>query len=173
MTFVQQALDRWIRLFAKEFVDNRQRDILNRGLINTENLRNSMYAKVHSDTQRDIYFTTIHFPTYGRFQDMNRRYVKAGGPEMVTNIEAWAAKEGAAKFRKGEYAEKYKGYTDQEVNRAVAWGIIKKLPTLDRTRKRSWWNKGKTKDIEVYYDLLLRMYTEGASADAVQTLEKN
>lgn len=160
-----------LRQFAVEFIRNRKRDVIARDLKNTEALLRSLYAKVQTQPERGIFFMTVFFRDYGRYQDIRRRYSKAGGAEMEQLLEEWAAKEGVEKFRKGRYAGLYAGQPTPRILNAIAWGVIRKLKTTGASKKRGWWNKGKIRDIETFYDLLLRGYTEAILLEAKNTVQ--
>lgn len=165
-----QAISGWIRIFAKEFLQNRAKDIISRGLVNTSELLKSLDAKVNSQPEEGIHFVVFFAKNYGRFQDMRRRYDKVGGEEMVEDLKAWAEQEGLSKFaqsgtKKGskDYAFEYAGRAKERVLNRIAWGIIRNYKNKGTAPKRSWWNKGKTRDIEVGYDLLLRVWREAVA----------
>lgn len=162
---LNESIDVFFRQFAQEFVRNRARDIRDRKLINTEDLLRSLYAKVNSDPANGRFLMLVFFKTYGRYQDMSRVYTKAGGEEMIQLLEDWVGKEGVEKFKKGKYAARLSNKTTRQVKNAVAWGIVNKLKTQPRTRKRSWWNKGKTKDIENFYDVLIRLCQDAVASE--------
>lgn len=160
-----------LRIFARDFIQNRAKDIVARDLRNTEALLRSLYAKVQADPQHGIFFMTVFFNTYGRYQDMRRRYTKAGGQEMEQALEEWAKKEGLGKFSKGRYAGIYAGQSPQRILNAIAWGIIRKLNRTGASRKRGWWNRGKERDISDFYDVLLRGYRDAILAEAKNKIE--
>lgn len=164
-----------LRDFARSFVANRQADIRKRDLLNTEQLLQGLYAKVQADPQRGIYFMYVFARNYGRYQDMRRRYVQVGGAEMVADLEAWAKKEGLGKFtQKGrrDYAGIYRAQTPERILNRIAWGIIRKYQNKATAPKRGWWNKGKTRDIENFYDSLLRGFAESVAIEAKSQIEK-
>lgn len=160
-----------LRIFAREFIRNRAKDIVARDLRNTEALLRSLFAKVQADPERGIFFMTVFFRNYGRYQDMRRRYTHAGGVEMEELLKQWAAKEGVGKFRRGRYAGIYAGKSDQQVLNAIAWGIIRKLKDTGTSRKRGWYNRGKERDISAFYDVLLRGYRDAILAEAKHKIE--
>jgi len=162
---LNESIDVFFRQFAQEFVRNRARDIRDRQLLNTEDLLRSLYAKVNSDPANGRFLILVFCKTYGRYQDMSRVYTKAGGQEMIQLLEDWVGKEGVEKFKKGKYAARLSNKTPQQVKNAVAWGIVNKLKNQPRTRKRAWWNKGKTKDIENFYDVLIRLCQEAVASE--------
>jgi hypothetical protein len=162
---MNDSIDFFFRQFAQEFVRNRARDIRDKGLLNSEDLLRSLYAKVNSDPANGRFLMLVFVKTYGRYQDMRRQYTKAGGEEMIKMLEEWVGKEGVDKFKKGKYAERLSNKTPQQVKNAVAWGIARKLTRSTGTRKRSWWNKGKTKDIENFYDVLVRIIRESVAEE--------
>lgn len=165
-----QEVDYWFRQFAREFVANRQRDVAKRDLQNSDFLMQSLYAKVNSQPDRGLFFMTFFAANYGRYQDMRRRYVQVGGQDMEQALEEWAAQEGADKFRKGKYAGIYGKMPSQRMLNRIAWGIMNKYRQKS-PRKRSWYNKGKTKDIENFYDLLLRVYRDAVLAEMKQSVQ--
>jgi len=165
MEDLNSTIDLFFRRWAQEFVNNRKRDIVKRDLRNTESLLKSLYAKVTTEPEAGVFFMRVYAKTYGRYQDMSRKYSKAGGKEMIDMLKEWVEKEGEAKFKRGKYAASMKNYTPQQVQNAVAWGIVKKLPKSQGTRKRGWWNRGKTRDIENFYDLLLRLMQGGVTGE--------
>lgn len=158
-------IDFFFRQFAREFIQHRAADILKRDLRNTDSLLNSLYAKVITEPDNAVFLMLVFAKTYGRYQDMRRRYTKAGGEEMIKALEDWVGKEGVNKFRKGKYAPRLATMTDQQVKNAVAWGISRKLKRIPGTRKRGWWNRGKTRDIENFYDVLLRLCQDSVAAE--------
>lgn len=162
-----QEVDHWFRQFAREFVASRQRDVLKADLQNTEFLLQSLYAKVISEPQRGLFLMTFFAANYGRYQDMRRRYGKVGGSDMEQALEEWAANEGADKFRKGKYTGIYGKMPTQRMLNRIAWGIINKY-RLKSPRKRGWYNRGKTRDIEDFYDLLLRVWRDAVLAETKQ-----
>lgn len=164
-----------LRDFAKYFVFNRQQDIRRLKLLNTQELLERLYAKVQTDPQRGIYFMTVFARNYGRWQDMRRRYVQVGGDDMVKELEAWAAREGVDKFtKKGRrnYSGIYKGQPPERILNRIAWGIIRKYRDRNTAPKRGWWNRGKTRDIENFYDTLLRGISESVAQEAANIIEK-
>lgn len=166
----EQAIDHWLRVFAKEFVANRAADIVKADLRNTDRLLASLYAKVHSQPDRGIFLMTFFAAGYGRFQDMRRRYSSPGGTEMEQALEAWAEKEGVGKFIKGRYRGVYQGKAPERVLNRIAWGIMRKYRNKGTARKRGWYNKGKTRDIESFYALLLKAYREAVMEQLKQKI---
>ena len=162
---LNDSIDIFFRQFAQEFVRNRANDIRARLLTNTEDLLRSLYAKVNSDPANGRFLMLVFAKTYGRYQDMRRQYTKAGGEEMIKMLEEWVGTEGVEKFKKGKYSERLSKLTPQQVKNAVAWGIARKLTKVPATRKRVWWNKGKTKDIEEFYDVLIRISRDAVAAE--------
>ncbi len=156
----QQTIDYWLRVFAREFVAHRAADIIKADLRNTDTLLASLYSKVNSQPDRGIFLMTFFAAGYGRFQDMRRRYTHPGGPEMEQALEEWVSKEGLGKFLKGRYVGLYTKKTPERVINRIAWGILRKYKEKGTARKRGWYNRGKTRDIEVFYDLLLKAYSE-------------
>jgi hypothetical protein len=161
-----------LRQFAREFIQNRTKDIVKRDLRNTESLLRSLYAKVQAQPQQGIAFMTVFFNTYGRYQDMRRRYVRPGGTEMEQALKEWAEKEGIGKFRKGRYSGVYATMPQQHILNAIAWGIIRKYKFQGTARKKGWWNKGKERDITNFYEHLLRGYQEAILLEAKSLVEK-
>jgi hypothetical protein len=162
---LNESIDVFFRQFAKEFIRNRARDIVKRDLRNTEGLLRSLYAKVTTEPEAAVFFMRVYAKTYGRYQDMSRTYTKAGGDEMIQSLEQWVGKEGIAKFKKGRYGEQFQDKTPQQIQNAVAWGIVQKLKQIPRTRKRGWWNAGKTRDIENFYDVLVKLMQESIARE--------
>jgi len=171
MRTLNETIDVFFRQFAREFVQNRAKDIRARGLLNSEDLLRSLYAKVTSEPQAGRFLMLVFAKTYGRYQDMRRQYTKAGGEEMIRLLEEWVEKEGVQKFQKGKYAARLSTLSPQQVKNAVAWGIARKLTRSQGTRKRSWWNKGKTRDIENFYDVLRRLAQEAVAAELKHSIQ--
>lgn len=167
---LNNAIDGFFRDFAREFIRNRANDIRARNLTNTNALLNSLYAKVLNEPSQGVFLVLIFARTYGRYQDMRRKYTKAGGDEMIKSLEEWVGAEGVEKFKRGKYAERLRDLPPQKVQNAVAWGIARKLTRVPGTRKRSWWNKGKTRDIENFYDTLLRLCQDAVAQELKTTL---
>lgn len=161
-----QAISGWLRIFAKEFLVNRARDIVQQGLINTEDLLRSLDAKVNSSPENGIHFMVFFARNYGRFQDMRRRYSRVGGEELVEALEDWIKQEGVGKFtqkNKKDYAKIYKGQPPERIINKIAWGIIRKYEQKGTARKRSWYNRGKERDINTQYDVLNRIWSEAVA----------
>lgn len=164
-----------LRDFAKYFVANRQADIRRLKLLNTQELLQGLYAKVQADPARGIFFMYVFARNYGRWQDMRRRYVQVGGEDMVQQLEAWAAREGIENFsKKGRrnYSAEYKGQPPERILNRIAWGIIRKYRDRNTARKRGWWNRGKTRDIENFYDTLLRGFAQSVAIEAARQMGK-
>ena len=158
--------------FAKRFVNNRAADIRKSDVINTAALLRSLSARVQADQDRGIYFATIYLRAYGRYTDMKRRYTKAGGTEMISLLKDWVAEEGIQKFTsKPKYARAYKGMNAEQIRAAIAWGIVRRYKAKGTGRRKSWWNKGKTADIENFYDFILRGYAEASVQDLKNVIE--
>lgn len=158
-----EVIASWIRQLAREFLVNRARDIVQRGLINSQELIRSLDSKTIIEPQRSLFVMVFFARVYGRYQDMRRRYTRVGGRQMVEDIEAWAEKEGLAKFTgrgKRNYPKLYQGMPRERVLNRIAWGIIRKYKERGTAPKRSWYNKGKERDIDVFYDLLLRVWRD-------------
>lgn len=161
-----EAISGWIRIFAKEFLQNRRNDIVNRGLVNTQALLKSLDAIVNTQPDRGIHFVVFMAKNYGRLQDMRRRYNRVGGEDMVQALEQWVEAEGISKFArsgKKDYAFEYAGQPKERVLNRIAWGIIRNYAKKGTAPKRSWWNKGKTRDIEAGYDLMLRIWRDAVA----------
>lgn len=162
-----EVLASWLHTLAREFLANRARDIMQAKLINTEDLIRSLDAKVIVEPQRSLFLMVFFSRVYGRWQDMRRRYTRVGGEEMVRDLEAWAEREGLGKFEKKgkrDYPKMYQGLPPERVLNRIAWGIIRKYKEKGAAPKRGWYNKGKTRDIEVHYDVLLRVWREAVLA---------
>lgn len=163
-----------LRDFSKRFVANRQSDIRRAKLLNTEELLQRLYAKVQTDPQRGIFFMYVFAQNYGRWQDMRRRYARVGGEEMVQGLEEWAEKEGVGNFtKKGkrDYPGIYKAQPPDRILNRIAWGIIRKYRDRNTAPKRGWWNRGKTRDIENFYDALLRGLSEAVAAETKNLIQ--
>jgi len=161
----QETIAVFLRDFAREFVANRRADVVKQDLRNTEALLRSIKAIVNAQPDRGLYFMVVFANTYGRYQDMRRRYSKAGGREMIEALKDWAAAEGIGKFQKGRYAGQRANDSTERILGAIAWGTARKLKASSGTKKRGWWNRGKTRDIENFYDVLLRAYTESIALE--------
>lgn len=156
----EQTIDYWLRVFAKEFLVNRARDILKQKLVNTNDLIRSLDVKINSDPKEGRFLLIFFSRTYGRWQDMRRRYVHPGGEEMVKELEAWAEKEGIQKFMNAQYRGVFKGKTSERVLNRIAWGIISKYRKKKTAPVRGWYRRNVNRDIDVFYDLLLKAYRE-------------
>jgi hypothetical protein len=53
----------------------------------------------------------------------------------------------------------------------VAWGIIRKL-NKEKPKKRRWWNRGKTRDINKGYAELLKGFREIVTTHAKEIIER-
>ena len=162
-TASQQFLDTALRQFAKEFIKNRTVDIIKTGLTNEKDLLNSLKAQVLNDPERGIYMMLVAFNNYGRIQDMAKRrvsYKDAGGAEMIEWLIEWVQKKGLEKFKKGKYAKQYEGKSDTRIAYMIAWGVLKNLKKNGKRKKRGWYNTGKERDINNFYDFVLRGYKE-------------
>lgn len=170
----QEFLSAELRDFALRFVRNRQADIRKRGLTNSEDLANRIYAKVNAPAGAATIFMVTIARNYGRLQDMRRRYTKAGGPDMIAAIEDWVKREGIAAFSKDgkrDYQYAYKNQLPERVINRIAWGIVTKYRQRGTAPKRSWWNRGKTADIAQFYAELLRGYAQSVAIQAKKTIE--
>lgn len=170
-----QAISGWLRILAREFVANRAKDIRQRKLLNTELLISSLSAKVNSQPERGIHFMVFYSLAYGRYQDMRRRYTRAGGEEMIKLLEQWADREGVGNFtRRGvrDYSGIYRNQPKARILNRIAWGIANRYRDKGTAPKKGWYNKGKTKDIETQYDVLLRIWKEAVQAQTVEKLSK-
>jgi hypothetical protein len=170
-----EAISGWLRIFANEFLQNRRNDIVKRGLVNSTDLIRSLSAKVNTQPDKGLHFVVFFAKSYGRLQDMRRRYNQVGGEDMVEALKQWAENEGLAKFqgtnRGKDYAFENAGQPRERVLNRIAWGIIRNYANKGTAPKRSWWNKGKTRDIEVGYDLLIRIWSEAAAKQNKQAYE--
>lgn len=158
-----QVIASWIRQLAREFLVNRARDITNRGLINSQELIRSLDAKTIIEPQRSLFVMVFFARVYGRYQDMRRRYTRVGGSQMVEELEAWAEKEGLSNFTgsgKRNYPKLYQGMPKERVLNRIAWGIIRKYQKKGTAPKRGWYNRGKERDINTFYDVLLRVWRD-------------
>lgn len=172
----EEAIAGWLRIFAKEFLVNRARDIVQRGLVNSQDLIRSLDAKVTTEPARGLFLMVFFTRIYGRYQDMRRRYNKVGGDEMVADLEKWAETEGLGKFtKKGKrnYPEMYKGQTPERIKNRIAWGIIRKYRDRGTAPKRGWYNRGKERDINTFYDVLLRVWREAVLEQQAKNIRGN
>ena len=163
-----------LRAFTLDFVTNRKRDIVKADVVNTSALLNSVYGKNHVDVERNIYMSTIFLKSYGRYTDMRMRYTRAGGEEMIEDLKDWAKTEGTSKFRQHtaiRKAGKNRPISDERVAEIVAWGIVRRLKNKGTNRRKSWWNKGKTRDIENFYDTLLLRWPEAVAKESAEKIE--
>jgi len=162
-----QAISQWLRPFALEFLQNRRNDVVNRGLVNSKDLLRSLDAKVNSQPDKGLHFIVFMAKSYGRLQDMRRRYENPGGEEMIELLKEWAEAEGLSNFAKSngqkDYGFEYIGQPRERILNRIAWGILTNYRKKRTAPKRSWWNKGKTRDIEVGYDLLIRVWTDAVA----------
>ncbi len=172
MSRTSQFLAFAINDFAKSFVKNRAADIRKSDVVNTGALLRSLSARVQADQDRGIYLALIYLKSYGRYTDMKRRYTKAGGTEMIDLLKEWVSEEGIQKFTSNpKYARAYKGLTADQIRAAIAWGIVRRYKAKGTGRRKSWWNKGKTADIENFYDFILRGYAEATVQDLKNMIE--
>jgi hypothetical protein len=148
----------WMQAFQHDMIRGFDESIQKAKLSNTDELRQSLRSKAHTDEARGIFFMVVYFKTYGRLQDMRRHYDgKAGGEEMVQALWEWAQKRGVDKFVKGKYNDMFEGVAASRILNAIAWGTIKKY-NQKSPRKRSWYNKTKSRMIEKGYVQLLEGY---------------
>lgn len=169
-----EVIASWLHQLAREFLTNRARDIVRQKLLNTQDLIRSLDAKVIVEPQRSLFVMVFFSRIYGRWQDMRRRYTRVGGEEMIKDLEAWVEKEGIGKFtRRGkrDYPKMYEGMPRERVLNRIAWGIIRKYRDRGTAPKRGWYNRGKERDINTYYDLLLRIWREAVLAQQKKALE--
>lgn len=168
----EQFLSKWLREFSPQFVENRKRDVRDKDLDNSSALLHSLRETHHADEGQWQFMMTVYFRLYGRYQDMRRDYRgHAGGSEMVQALGEWAEREGLAKFRrirKGD--DGLLNMSDERLKNAVAWGIIKKY-NAKRPKKRRWWNRGKTKDINRGYTELLKGFRKAVQENAIDFLQ--
>lgn len=171
-----QAIGSWIRQLAREFLVNRARDITRQGLLNTEELIRSLDAKTIVEPEQSRFAMIFFARIYGRWQDMRRRYTRVGGQEMIEDLEAWVEKEGVGKFtKKGRknYDGIYRNKPKERVINRIAWGIIRKYREKGTAPKRGWYNRGKERDINTFYDLLLRVWREAVLEDQARKMAGN
>jgi hypothetical protein len=159
-----------IREFAGYFVSQRRLDIRKLRLENSEDLRRSLYARVNAQPNRGIFIMTVFARGYGRYQDMRRRYDDPGGEEYREALEEWIQMKGIERFLKGKYRKKYVNTPEPKLLGAIAWGIMQK--NAERSpRKRRWWNRGKTANIERFYAILIRDYSKAVLAEQARKIE--
>lgn len=87
---------------------------------------------------------------------------------MVEILKDWAEKEGIGKFTKKNYKDFptiYRGQPNERILNRIAWGIIRKYKDKGTATKRSWYNKGKERDVNYYYDLLIRIWGEAVALE--------
>jgi hypothetical protein len=174
--YLSDFLSGQLRIFAKEFVRNRRYDILKLGgdkLINKSELLKSIDGKTTINEAEGLWMMRVWFNPSGRYQDMKRQYDgHAGGTDMIKELEEWAKKEGVEKFKKGKFVAKYAKMNDQAIFNQIAWGIVKKLNRTQKTQSIKWYNKGKTKDINNFYEIVvLRGISDAIAADAKNIIE--
>jgi hypothetical protein len=167
-----EFIAQWIKGFQYTLIKDFSDAIKRTDLENTGDLLRSLYAKVNAQPQRSIFFMTVFFNTYGRYQDMRRQYDgNAGGDDMVEELFQWAQREGVEKFMKGKYNELYDGESLSRVLNSIAWGIIRKYNQQSPKRRR-WYNKTKERSLNKGYRELVQGYSEAMLKQAQRTIEQ-
>ena len=168
----EQFLSKWLREFSPQFIENRKRDVRARDLDNSGALERSLRETHRADEGKWAFMMTVYFRLYGRYQDMKRDYRgHAGGSDMVKALGDWAEREGLAQFRRPRKSDgELMNMSDERLKNWVAWGIIKKYNTT-KPKKRRWWNRGKTRDINQGYRELLKGFREVVQQNAKDFLQ--
>ena len=168
--FVEHAL--WE--FSNQFTRNRKKDLTGAGLENRRNLIQSITSRVQGSGDDALQKAIFTFYEYGRIQDMKPsrvNYRSAGGEEMIERLKNWAGNKNRMQFVKGRYAEKFKGVSDARLLHEIAWGTLTKLRQRGKRRQRKWWNTGKERDINTFYNKMLAGYAEAVAADMKISIE--
>jgi hypothetical protein len=177
----EQFIATWLRNFAPQFLNNRKADIFKANrqgedLYNSGDLLRSLRQDTKTDEPNWQFMMSVYFRLYGRYQDMKRNYRgHAGGSDMIEALKDWAEREGLQRFkntrRGNDYGDAYEGMSDERLKNAIAWGIVKKY-NKQNPKRRKWWNKGKTRDLNKGYRELLKGFRDIVTQNMKEIIEK-
>ena len=132
------------REWVKEYIRVRQLTMRRRKIEASGRLVDSMQFQITKSINNAVSNTIeLAFEDYGRFVEMKRLNVPAGGQELIDNLAAWIEKKGfAQKFTTAFIAKRNLKTAPQNVLNQIAWGITAKRNK--GYRRRVWYAKSKS-----------------------------
>lgn len=138
--FIEAESRRWVQ----EYIANRRSTLQRRGIQASGQLRDSFaYTLTKSLSEAVTNTLDLAFEEHGRFVEMKRLNVPAGGSEFLENLAGWIVKKGLfSRFSRGFIQKrKLKTLPPNALNQ-MAWGIAVKRSK--GYRRRAWYAKSKS-----------------------------
>ncbi|MEO7176150.1 MAG: hypothetical protein ABI002_10195, partial [Saprospiraceae bacterium] len=139
-------------------------------LFSSQELLQSFAIEVSKSVAADAIYIAMSFNDYGRIQEMANVNYSRLLPQ--TRIKEWVIRTGVAKFKQTS-ARTYKGADVQKLANQIAWGIsVKRAQGDRRPKRRRWYNKGKTADLEALQVDLMATMGQAAIDSTIASLKQ-
>lgn len=137
-------IDEVSREWVQEYIRVRQATLRKRKIVATGRLIDSMQFQLTKSINSAISNTIeLAFEDYGRFAEMKKLNVPAGGTDFIEALAEWIERKGMAqKFISGFMAKRKLKTPPQNVLNQIAWGIAVKRSK--GYRRRVWYAKSKS-----------------------------
>lgn len=132
------------RIWVQEYIRVRQATLRKRGINASEKLIHSFAYSLTKSLNTAVTNTIeLSFEDYGRFVEMKRMDVPAGGADLIANLAAWIVKKGfQEKFQRSFMTKRGLKKPPQDMLNKMAWGIA--IKRSKGYRRRAWYAKSKT-----------------------------
>lgn len=157
--------------WAAEFLQERIEWLRRRKIRATGGLAQSLDYQVIQQAQGEAVTVLLAFQEHGRYIDMRRPNMAAGGDEYIKALEQWIQDKGLQRKMINRYVKKY-GYktVPNDVLNRIAWGIARKR--AKRVRRRQWYNKPKSAAITDLYNRIAQELLEEIPQELKQNLNR-
>jgi hypothetical protein len=144
-TYLHEEMQAWLI----EFIQRRKAYLRSRRIKASGDLINSLEGEVTRQAIGDAVELVLAFEEHGRYIDMRRLNVPAGGPDYIKALEEWIQEKGLLqKFTDRYMRRRGLRRVPPRILNQLAWGIAIKRKKRKRFRRKAWYNKSRTAAVE-------------------------
>jgi hypothetical protein len=153
---VDKILDQELKRFAKEFIDQRLKDVSKIKDATGSGKKEFDYAQVKANS--GFAAVLIEFNDYMRYHDM-RQGVAHNGLPNIDAIKGWIEQKGLGQFKLKNPNTRQ---SRQSLINSLAWGIALTMKNRGKwnTKRTRWYSKPREKNIQSLYGRLLYFLSE-------------
>ncbi|MBL7780693.1 MAG: hypothetical protein JNM22_05700 [Saprospiraceae bacterium] len=165
--FIGEEGQKW----AAEFIAFRRSWLASKKIDASGELSSSLQSEINDQVQGEVVEILMEFADHGRYIDMRRLKPAAGGGEYLNMLIEWMQRKGLEqRFIAGFVRRHNLNKAPQDVLNRAAWGIIKKR-SLGRPRRRTWYNKPKSRGITDLFNRVAAGLLDITATDLVDQLK--
>lgn len=157
---ISDVVEKW----AEKYKNQRYAKLAKKEMRNSGELSKSLRYELHQQAQSEVKDLLFYFKEHGRWLDM--KYTPAeGGKEMVDAIIEWMKSKDLNDFITKWHLKYPNRRIPKDIERRMAWGIIKKHK--EQRKRRPWYAKSKTAALNELNNVLA-MTLQGKYAEVIK-----